>query len=93
MHSAAKLNALQAKTKVSADSNAITAGSWDTSVLTAAHLVANATEVVQTALGAEDRVPGGHHLGLVPVTSLDPHPLVHILLTSVFKPWASKSGG
>ena len=61
--------------------NASTAESWDTSVLTAAHLVANAAGVVQTALGAVDRVPGGHPLDLDPDTSLDPRPLVYVILT------------
>ena len=60
--------------------NAITAESCDTSVLTAAHLVANAAEVVQTALGASETALGCPHLGLVPATSLDTIPLVCELL-------------
>ena len=61
--------------------NPTTANSWDTSVLTAAHLVANAAEVVQPALGAAETARGGLLLGLVPVTSLVPHPIVHEFVT------------
>ena len=50
-------------------------------MLTAAHLVANAAEVVQPALGAAETARGGRPLGLVPVTSLGPIPLVHVILT------------
>ena len=61
--------------------NATTAESLDTSVLTAAHLVANAAEVVQPALVAAETARGGLPLGLVPVISLVLHPLVHVFLT------------